>query len=218
MTDLFNINQNQIDGLLQELSLKDKILFEADAFQKAFSKFIASQPSREILQVKRKVSRLIKKIDDESAFSSQSKADLIREFRKLSHQILSASENYRLFEKAIKLENMIHLYFFDIDAERRLTNRFPFVSEATLIYDTKKTIISTLNISYSGIGFFSPVSNGHRHAYELVIASKQEIRLSLKTVRAKLLHKSKPVLYEVGARFEKPITWDKIKYMLIPKI
>ena len=115
-------------------------------------------PSRELLTIKKDLGKYIVALETERPFSQDFINTFKKRFKHFSINILSITENYALFEHAIKLENMIGAMFYQVDQERRRYPRFPLTADLILNTNDQTHKLFAHDISSVGISFLSPVA------------------------------------------------------------
>lgn len=205
------ITQDQIDALLGEVSIEDRVHNQFAKIKNKISRILHETPSRELLTIKKSLGEHLKLLETNKPFSLDFINSYKTEFNHFSRNALKTTQNYALFELIVKLENMIGAMFYQVDQERRRYPRFPLTTDLSVTLDGKVYTLFGADISSLGLSFYSPIELLTGRRYEISIPACGSAQLLVDVLRTCRIEPEQQGIFRTACAFPNLLTWERIR-------
>ena len=207
----YSITQDQIDALLGEVSIEDRVHNQFSKIKNKISRMLHETASRELLAIKKNLSEHSNLLEVNKPYSLDFINSYKVEFKHFSRNTLKNTQNYALFELVVKLENMIGAMFYQVDQERRRYPRFPLTIDLSVILEKKDYKLFGADISSLGISFYAPIELITGRRYEILIPASGNTQVLVDVLRTSRIEPEQLNVYRTACAFPNLLTWDRIR-------
>lgn len=207
----YSITQEQIDALLNEVSIEERIQNQFALIKTKISRMLHSSSSRELLGIKKDLLGQMKALKAGKPYSPDFIESFKADYKNLSTEILQITQDFALFEHIIKLESLIFAMFFNVQEERRRYPRFPLTIDLFLTLDGETHTLFGIDISSVGLSFYAPVelTVGRRHTIFTRISDGEPLVVDvLRTFRAE---PERMCIWQTVCTFPNLMPWEQIR-------
>jgi hypothetical protein len=207
----YSISQDQIDALLGEVSIEDRVHNQFSKIKNKISRMLHNNASRELLAIKKSLKEHLKLLEENKPYSLDFINYYKAEFKYFSRNMLKSTRNYALFELVVKLENMIGAMFYQVNQERRRYPRFPLTIDLSIVLEGKDYQLFGADISSLGISFYAPIELTTGRRYEILIPTYDNTQLLVDVLRTARIEPEQLNIYRTACAFPNLLTWDRIR-------
>jgi hypothetical protein len=210
----FSITQEQIDSLLNEVSIEDRVLNQFTKVKNKISRMLHSNTSRELLQIKKDLSVYMKALEENRPYSLDFINSFKADYKNFSNQILQRTNDYTLFEFVVKLENMIGAMFYNMAEERRRYPRFPLTVDQFLTEEEETHTLFGADISSVGLSFFAPLQLEIGRRITLSTPPPQNHELQVDVLRVARIEPEQLNVWRTACAFPNLLSWEDIRRII----
>ena len=207
----YSITQEQIDTLLNELSIEDRIRNQFIKVKNKISRMLHTNTSRELLQIKKELGEYMKALENNKPYSLDFINSFKADYKNFSRQILELTQDYALFEFVVKLENMIGAMFYNMEEERRRYPRFPLSIDLYLHIEGRTHTLFGTDISSVGISFFAPLQLEIGRRITLSTPALKDEQLNVDVLRVVRIEPEQLNIWRTACAFPNLLTWQRIR-------
>ena len=207
----YSITQDQIDALLGEVSIEDRVHNQFGKIKNKISRMLHESASREFLVIKKNLNEHLKLLDANKPYSLDFINSYKGSFKHFSRNALRSTQNYALFEHIVKLENMIGAMFYQVDQERRRYPRFPLTIDLSVTIEDKVHRLFGADISSLGISFYAPIELATGRRYEIEVPASDNVRFRVDVLRTSRIEPEQLNIFRTACAFPSLLTWDHIR-------
>ena len=207
----YSITQDQIDALLGEVSIEDRIHNQFAKIKNKISRMLHETASRELLAIKKSLGEYLRQLEANKPFSYDFINSYKADFKQFSRNALKSTQNYALFELIIRLENMIGAMFYQVDQERRRYPRFPLTIDLSVTLENKAHKLFGADISSLGISFYAPIELATGRRYDIMIPAFCNDQLLVDVLRTRRIEPEQLNIFRTACAFPNLLTWDRIR-------
>ncbi len=207
----FQISQEQLDTLLSEVSIEDKMRSQYARTKNTISKMLHRNPTRELLSIKKDLGEYIKALETNAPYSLEFIHSFKANYKSFTRNVLFLTQNYALFEHVVKLENIIGAMFYKIDEDRRRYPRFPLTTDLSLSIDGGTHRLFGSDISSVGVSFFSPVELTIGRRYDICMIPEKEIHLPADVLRTTQIEPLQLNIFRTACAFPNLLPWEQVR-------
>lgn len=207
----YSITQEQIDALLNEVSVEDRIQNQFALIKTKISRMLHNSASRELLRIKKDLMGQMKALKAGRPYAPDFIESFKAGYKNLSIDILQITQDYALFEHIVKLENLICAMFYDIEQERRRYPRFPLTIDLFLTLDGETHTLFGVDISSVGLSCYAPLklTIGRRHTIFTRISNGEPLVVDI--LRAVRAEPERMGIWRTVCTFPNLMTWEQIR-------
>jgi len=210
----YSITQEQINALLDEVSVEERIQNQFAVVKTKISRMLHKSASRELLRMKKDLQGQMKALASGKPYSQEFIDSFKEVFKKLSGEILQATQDYALFEHIVKLENLIGAMFYDIQQERRRYPRFPLTTDLYLPLDGETHTLFGIDISSPGLAFYAPVELTVGRRYTIFTRVPDGEALIVDVLRVSRTALEELGVWQTVCTFPNLMTWEQIREII----
>lgn len=211
MTD-YSITQEQIKSLLDEVSIEERVRNQFILIRTKIGRMLNRFESRELLRIQKDLQDRMKTLEAGGPPYPQEFIDAFKGgIKNRVREILQVTQDFALFELAVKLENLIAAMFYDINQEQRRFSRFPLTIDLFLTLGEKTHLLPGIDISSEGLAFYAPValSVGRRYTVTTRITDGEEMAVDV--LRTRLVERRPPGVWQTACTFPNLMAWERIR-------
>ena len=210
----YSITQDQIEALLNEVSIEERIQNQFTLIRTKISRMLHQSDSRELLRIKKDLLDQMKLLESGRPFPPDFidtfKVDLIN----ITREILQVTQDYALFEHIVKLEHLIGAMFYSVEQERRRYPRFPLTIDLFLTIEGKTHTLFGIDISSLGLAFYSPIELTVGRRYTIFTREADGEPLAVDVLRASRLEPERMDIWQTVCTFPNLIAWEQIREII----
>jgi tetrahydromethanopterin S-methyltransferase subunit B len=211
----YSITQEQIDGLLNEVSIEDRIQNQFAKIKNKISRMLYGAASRDLMRTKKELGDFMKSLEKNRPFSVEFIATFKAEFNNFSREILQGTQDYALFEHLVKLENMIGAMFYKVEQEKRRYPRFPLTIDLLLTAGGITHTLFGVDISSVGISFYAPLELTVGRRYSIHTPEPYNEELMVDVLRAAPVEPEHLNIWRTACVFPNLLTWERIRDIIV---
>lgn len=210
----YSITQDQIDALLSEVSIEERIQNQFALIKTKISRMLHRSASRELLRIKKDLLDQMKLLESGRPYPPDFVDAFKVAFNNLSKEILQVTHDYALFELIVKLEHLIGAMFYSVAQERRRYPRFPLTTDLFLTLDGKTHALVGIDISSVGLAFYAPVELVVGRRYTISTRKTDGEPLLVDVLRATRLEPERLDVWQTVCTFPNLMTWEQIREII----
>jgi PilZ domain len=207
----YTITQDQIDALLGEVSIEDRVHNQFAKIKNKISRMLHKTASRELLTIKKSLGEHLKLLEANKPFSLEFIDSFKVNFKHFSRNALKSTQDYALFELIVKLENMIGAMFYQVDQERRRYPRFPLTIDLSVTLENKVHKLFGADISNAGMSFYAPIELIVGRRYDILIPASGNDQLHVDVLRTSRIEPEQLNIFRTACAFPNLLSWDRIR-------
>ena len=207
----YSITQEQIESLLDEVSIEDQVRNQFAKVKNKISRMLQTRTSRELTQIEKNLGGYMKALENNRPYSLEFIDSFQTEYKDFSKQILQLTREYALFEIVVKLENMIGAMFFQVEGERRRYPRFPLLIDLLLPSEGGGHTVFGADISSVGISFYAPVQMEVGRRITLSTPTPQNGQLVVDVLRVLRVDHDQLNIWQTACVFTNLLSWESIR-------
>jgi hypothetical protein len=212
----FGITQKQIDALLHDISIKDRVGRQYDKIDHKLARMRRLSDSAALSSLQEELYARIRSLETEPSYSPAFISAFKTEFSDFSRKALRLTREYPLFELLVALEGMIGAMLYRVDRERRRYPRFPLPGDLSLIFENESYSLSGGDISSVGISFFGPVRLPLGGRYALIPSGT--LSLWADVLRITPMAPEELGIFQTVCAFPNLLPWDRIRDIIIASL
>ena len=207
----FSITQEQIDTLLTEVSIEDRVQNQSAKIKNKISRMLHNSASRELFTIKKNLGTFIKSLESNKPYSLDFINSYKKDYKNFSRDILKSTRDYALFEHIVKLENMIGAMFYQVDQERRRYPRFPLTIDLSITLDNETHKLFGADISSVGISFYAPIELATGRRYTVCTPVPGNEQLTVDILRVHRIEPEQLAIFRTACAFPNLLNWERIR-------
>lgn len=211
----YSITQDQIDDLLSEVSIEDRIQNQFAKIKNKISRMLHGAASRDLMRTKKELGNFMKSLEKNRPFSMDFINTFKAEYNSFSREILQNTQDYALFEHLVRLENMIGAMFYKVEQEKRRYPRFPLTIDLLLTVGGRTHSLFGADISSVGISFYAPVELSVGRRYTICTPEPYNEQLMVDALRVAPLEPVKLNIWRTACVFPNLLTWERIRDIIV---
>jgi hypothetical protein len=207
----YSITQEQIESLLNEVSIEDRVRNQIAKVKHKISRMLQTHTSRELMQIKKDLGAYMKALENNRPYSLDFIDSFKADYKNYSKKVLQITREYALFELVARLENMIGAMFFDVEQERRRYPRFPLLIDLLLPGEGGGQTVFGADISCVGVSFYSPVELEVGRRITLSSPAPQNEELPVDVLRTIRIEPEQLNIWRTACAFQNLLSWERIR-------
>lgn len=211
----YSITQDQIDALLNEVSVEERIQNQLALIKTKIGRMLHKSASRELLRIKKDLLGQMKLLESGKPYSPDFVDSFKTDFQNLSKEILEITQDYTLFEHIVKMENYINAMFYSIEQDRRRYPRFPLTIDLFLTLDGETHTLFGIDISSVGLAFYAPLALAVGRRHTIFTRATEGESLVVDILRATRVEPERMGVWQTICTFPNLMKWEQIRDVII---
>lgn len=207
----YSITQEQIDALMNEVSVEERIQNQFALVRTKISRMLHNSASRELLKIKKDLLNQMKALEASRPYASDFIDSFKADYKNLTREILQITQDFALFELIVKLENLISAMFYNIEQERRRYPRFPLTIDLFLPLEGETYTLFGVDISSVGLSCYAPVELTVGRRYTIFTRISNGKSLVVDILRAVRAEPERFGAWQTVCTFPNLMTWEQIR-------
>jgi hypothetical protein len=210
----FLITQDQINSLKNEVSIEERIQSQLVLIRTKFGRMHQKTASQELLRFKKDLLDQMKALETGRPYSPDFIESFKADFKRLTREILQATQEYALFELIVKLENLIEAMLCNVQQDRRRYPRFPLAIDLFLTLEGKTHTLLGIDISSVGLAFYAPVELAVGRRYTVFTKMSDGESLVVDVLRATRSEHERLDAWQTVCTFPNLVAWERIREII----